>query len=484
LLFWRVRGNCHEAGGGLRMTGCVFKRKRNRSVSWCYVFFGGWDADGKRIQISKAGYPTKDAASKAVRLAIEEYEAKTGRITREPGARGRRVWSYWLDGACKSGFDSAAEAEGALREAIARRDVEKRKQAQDAADRPGPPFAQFFEHWLKEHASRRCAPKTMERYGELGAYLIRELGETRLNDLTTAQIQNAIHHLHDHGGRRTESEPDGRPLAPKTVRHMGTLLYTVLSDADRLGVLNIPHPMANRRVLLPKLAKRRPAVLDEAKLGTLFDRARNTRLYTFVILAAATGCRRGELLALQWSDLDFQTGLLDISKSLEQTRAGLRVKSTKSEEPRRVAVPEWALEVLKQHRAEQEKDRAMFGRDYANNDLIFCQPDGEYYSPDRAGARVAELMRKAGLQGVSLHSLRHSHASILLSKGVPISVVSERLGHADQNITLLIYSHALPADSRAAAKIWNDSMAEVVSSGPVGVDASKKSPACLPVRAF
>jgi integrase len=176
--------------------------------------------------------------------------------------------------------------------------------------------------------------------------------------------------------------------------------------------------------------------------------------------------------------------LLDISKSLEQTRAGLRVKSTKSEEPRRVAVPEWALEVLKQHRAEQEKDRAMFGRDYANNDLIFCQPDGEYYSPDRAGARVAELMRKAGLQGVSLHSLRHSHASILLSKGVPISVVSERLGHADQNITLLIYSHALPADSRAAAKIWNDSMAEVVSSGPVGVDASKKSPACLPVRAF
>lgn len=66
-----------------------------------------------------------------------------------------------------------------------------------------------------------------------------------LNDLTTAQIQTAIHHLQDHGGRRTESEPEGRPLAAKTVRHMGTLLYTVLSDADRLGVLKIPHPMAN-----------------------------------------------------------------------------------------------------------------------------------------------------------------------------------------------------------------------------------------------
>jgi integrase len=461
------------------MTGCVFKRKRERSVSWCYVFFGGWDSDGKRIQISKAGYPTKDAASKAVRLAIEEYEAKMGRITREPGPRGRRVWSYWLDGTCKTGFESAAEAENALREAIARRDADKRKQAQDAADRPGPPFAQFFEHWLKDHASRRCAPKTIERYGELGVYLIRELGKVRLNDLTTAQIQDAIHRLHDQGGRRTESEPEGRPLAAKTVRHMGTLLYTVLSDADRLGVLKIPHPMANRRVLLPKLAKRRPPVLDEAKLRTLFDRARNTRLYPFVILAAATGCRRGELLALQWSDLDLETGSLYISKSLEQTKAGLRVKSTKSEEPRRVAVPEWALEVLKQHRVDQEGDRAMFGRDYTDSNVIFCQPDGRYYSPDRVGARVAELMKKVGLQGVSLHSLRHSHASILLSKGVPISVVSERLGHADQNITLSIYSHALPADSQAAAKIWNDSMAEVVSSAPVGVEPPRKSPACL-----
>jgi integrase len=90
----------------------------------------------------------------------------------------------------------------------------------------------------------------------------------------------------------------------------------------------------------------------------------------------------------------------------------------------------------------------MFGSDYANNNLIFCQPGGQYYSPDRMGARVAELMRKVGLQGAGLHSLRHSHASILLSKGVPAAVVAERLGHADQNIPLSIYSHAFPADSR------------------------------------
>jgi integrase len=221
--------------------------------------------------------------------------------------------------------------------------------------------------------------------------------------------------------------------------------------------------MANRRVLRPKLTKRKPAVLDASKLQALFDRAHNTRLYPLLVLAAATGCRRGELLALQWSDMDEGTSEISVSKSLEQTKAGLRIKSTKSEKPRHFSVPEWALEVLRAHRQEQQHDRQMFGADYDDRNLIFCQPSGGYYSPDRLGARVVELMRKVGLEGVSLHSLRHSHATILLSNGVPVAVVSERLGHADQNITLSIYSHALPADTRAAAKIWNDSMADVIA---------------------
>jgi integrase len=349
--------------------------------------------------------------------------------------QGRRVWTYYFDGLSESGFETKAEAEVALHNAIQRRGADKLKQPENAA----------------QAAVEAAGP------------LIRELGDVRLNEMTTARIQNAVHHLKDTVADARKRSPMGE-LAPKTVRHLGTLLYTVLSDADRLGVLTIPHPMANRRVLLPKLAKRKPAVLDEAKLQTLFERGRNTRLYPFLVLAAARGCRRGELLALQWTDIDFDTGLLTVSKSLEQTKAGLRVKSTKSEDPRQLGVPEWALEVLEQHRAEQQQDQALFGADYMHNNLIFCQPGGQYYSPDRLGARVVELMRSVGLYGVSLHSLRHSHASILLSKGVPTAVVSQRLGHADQNITLSIYSHALPADARAAAKIWNDSMAEVIAS--------------------
>ena len=445
------------------MTGSIFKRKLKSGVCWGYLFFGGWDENGKRIQIFKSGFPTKDAASKAVRTAIDDYEAASGKVRRDIGSQGRRTWSYSLGETTREGFETKEEAEHALQQAIQGRDTDSKRQAEDAEKSIGPPIAEYLSYWLKEHAGRRCAPKTLERYRDISGYLNRHIGQTRLNELTTAQIQETIHRLIDQGGMRTRAHPNGRPLAPKTVRHIGSMLYTALTDAERLGMLK-KHPMEKRRVLLPKLVRRKPPVLDEEKLRLLFEKARPTRLYPFIVLAAATGCRRGELLALTWLDLDFKTGILKVSKSLEQTKAaGLRVKSTKSEEPREVGIPEWALEVLKEHRTDQDWDRSMFGANYADHNLIFCQPSGQYYSPDREGARVVELMRSVGLQGVSLHSLRHSHASILLSKGVPAAVVAERLGHADQNITLSIYSHALPADSRAAAKVWNNAMADTVA---------------------
>ena len=328
-----------------------------------------------------------------------------------------------------------------------------------------PTFAEYVGYWLDKHASRTLAPKTLERYREFAAYLVRHLGKTPLNELTTAQIQRMVHDLEDHGGMVTEAHPNGRPLAPKTVRHLATMLYTSLAEADRLGILKIQHPMRNKRVKLPKLPKREPAVVDKEKLKLLFDRARTTRLYPFIVLATATGCRRGELLALQWPDLNMTTGELNVSKSLEQTKAGLRVKSTKSEKPRHFVVPESVLPVLADHLAEQDEDKRLFGADYQDHNLIFCQPNGAYYSPDRLGARVKELMGKVGLEGVSLHSLRHTNATELLRNGVPLAEVSRRLGHADQNITLAIYSHAVPADSRAAAKIWDDALGDVIEVG-------------------
>ena len=202
--------------------------------------------------------------------------------------------------------------------------MERRAAAEQAPAEVDPTFAEYIRYWLVEHASRRVAPKTLQTYQDFSEYLIRHLGETQLNNLTTAQIQRVIHRLSDSGGMVTKDHPDGRPLAPKTVRHIGMLLYTCLAEADRLGVLKIPHPMRNRRVKLPKLPKRKPAVIGRDKLKALLERARTTRLYPFIVMASATGCRRGELLALEWSDLNEDTGELNISKSLEQTAERVR----------------------------------------------------------------------------------------------------------------------------------------------------------------
>jgi hypothetical protein len=100
------------------MTGCIFKRKFKSCIRWGYLFFGGWDENGKRIQIFKSGFPTKDGAAKAVRIAIENHEAANGRVMRDVGSQGRRTWGYSLGDTTRDEFETKAEAERALQQAF------------------------------------------------------------------------------------------------------------------------------------------------------------------------------------------------------------------------------------------------------------------------------------------------------------------------------------------------------------------------------
>jgi integrase len=389
-----------------------------------------------------------------------------GTITKYRKKDGRVSWGYYYkaDGAqfTKSGFTTKDEAANALQDAIGGKAMPTADPSPEGPKGDTRTLSEYLAYWLDTHAALRCVPKTMERYRDLSAYLVRQLGTTRLRDLKTADIQDAVNRLKMRGGAITKAHPEGRPLSAKTTRSIATLLYTCLGDAARLE--HIPmNPMGDKRIKLPKRPKANPAVLDASMLGAVFQAAEGTRLYPFVVTAGCSGCRRGELLALTWADINFEKGVLLISKSLEQTRAGLRVKSTKSGESRQIGLDDFALEVLAEHREDQIQDRLNFRADYQDHGLVFCQPNGAYYSPDRVGARVKEVLQKAGFSGFSLHSLRHSHASVLLGEGVPIAVVSERLGHADQNITLGVYSHALPADHKAASKAWRNALAGVIS---------------------
>jgi integrase len=397
------------------MNGTITRyRKKDGRVSWGYYF----KADRK--QYTKAGFDTKDAASTALRSAI--------------------------GGKVEAPINTSATSD----------ESETRADTRTLTD--------YLRYWLDEHATLRCQETTMDDYRKLEKYLIQHLGHIRICDLKAAPIQEMVNRLQLHGGAKTKVYPNGRPLSAKRTHAAASLLYTCLSDAVRLEHIAI-HPMANRKVKLPKRVKREPPVLDEAMLGQLYAAARGVRAYPYIITAASSGARRGELCALTWEDVDFAKSRLSVSKSLAQTRAkGLWVKSTKGGRPRYFPLDEFALEVLAAHREEQERDKAKFGPNYRHDlNLVFCQPNGYYWSPNNIGLRVSELLKKAGLDGFSLHSLRHSHATIQLSKGTPLEVVSKRLGHANSNITLAVYSHALPADVRAAAQSWQNALADVIA---------------------
>jgi integrase len=396
-------------------------KRLNRAgrARWAYVFDIGKDGAGKRRQITKSGFITQKAAQDALGIAMAEHR---GRPTAEE-------------------------------------------------EKPMPTFAPFTERWFQEGNPREWSPKTLERSKELAQYAIRLFGDAPLDQLTKEQLRLDMNRLLDCGGRITKQCPLGRPLAPKTVRHVAFLVQACLEQAVDWEYI-AKNPM--RKVKKPRVPRRRPKVVDRSGFDALLQAAAGMSIYPVIVLAMSTGMRRGEMLALEWTDLDWDRGILEVCKSLEETKAGLRIKSTKSGEPRRFAIPAKVLEVLREHKQEQEQHRGIFGPDYSSRNLIFARPDGDYYSPDKVGTRIRAAMRRAGLAGVSLHSLRHSHASELLSKGAPITAVSERLGHASPNITLSIYSHALPSDNEAAAKLWNDAMADVLEGGKERVLARKR----------
>lgn len=381
------------------MNGCIFKRTLpSGRVTWGYSIDAGKDENQKRKQIFKSGFKRKGDADDALRQKVNEKD--TGELVK-----------------------------------------------------PDPTtFAAFLQEWFREHAGRNCTPKTVERYRELAAYVLPHIGGTKLQDLSALTLERVFNRLKDAGGRhRRTKEP--RPLSAKTVRHIAGMVHVALETAIRWKLLKA-NPVDG--VQLPKVQKREATALEVAQISEFLDAARAHGVYEFVMIAASTGCRRGELLALTWPDIDFVGRIMRLSKSLEQTKAGLRLKCTKGEKPREISLPKSSVEVLRLHLARQVENRRLFGPDYREDlNLVFAEPDGDYLKPDSMTSKVCLLASKAGLNGASLHTLRHSHGSQLLSAGVPLPAVSKRLGHSSVYVTATVYSHALSMDEVAAADVWD-----------------------------
>jgi integrase len=334
-------------------------------------------------------------------------------------------------------------------------------------------FSEVFDRWIEEHCQEHCEATTTEGYMAKGAYAKMCFGAVPLGELTPLQIESALNRLRKSGGK------NGRPLAPKTVREIAAVVNACCNTAIRWGILDL-NPM--RRVTLPRMPAKEAKVLDSAQLEAVYSTDCEW-LRPLLRLDASTGCRRGELLALTWADVDLGTGRLTVHRSLAQTPLkGVFLKSTKGRKGRQFTLPTSAIKALRAHRESQQKIREMFGPDYRNDlNLIFASPDGNFLKPDSVSAKVSLAFRKMGLpKGVSLHTLRHTHGSHLLSSGVPLPAVSKRLGHANSHVTATIYSHALDKDDQVAADAWDSIESRLSGSSAV---ASERNSAPLDTKA-
>jgi integrase len=295
----------------------------------------------------------------------------------------------------------------------------------------------FLDTWERDWAATNVSPKTSERYSELLRTHVRPaLGGKPMQAIRAEDLNKLYTDLHD-------------KIAPRTVKHVHRLLHRVFGHAAKWGAIK-------RNVVSLVDAPKAPVIeapaLQLAEIPKMFEAIRGRNLFQIAVVALGTGMRRGELCALRWQDVDLDGAKLQVERSLEQTKAGLRFKSPKSARGRRsISLSPAVVSELRTHWKAQQEQRLSLGLGGASPDgLVFANWDGSPRLPNGLTKEFADAMQRAGLSHVTLHTLRHTHASQLIASGMDILTVSRRLGHSSPAITLTVYGHLLSPEDRAA----------------------------------
>jgi integrase len=297
---------------------------------------------------------------------------------------------------------------------------------------------QFLQSWL-ERTQHTLKPSTAMRYAQdIRVHLAPTLGHVMLTKLTAQQVQ----------GVYARKLSDG--LAVSTVRNFHAVLRTALDDAVRLGL--VQRSVATMTTP-PSIRRGEMATLDEAQVRKLLAVVAGDRLEALLVMALATGMRRGELMTLKWADIDLDNASLQVRRTIQRTPRGWIAGEPKSRySRRRIAIPQTLAAALRRHRIRQSEERLKLGEAWLDEDLVFTTPIGS-----RLPRSVFEhswfhpLLQKAALPRMRFHDLRHTAATLLLARGINPKVVSEMLGHSSIAITLSLYGHVTPHMQQQAA---------------------------------
>lgn len=276
--------------------------------------------------------------------------------------------------------------------------------------------------WL-EAAAPSLKPATLDHYQQVcERYLLPAIGRLRLSRLSPDVVQRLVTPYQQQGKRRTAAK-----------------VYRTLHRACEVAVLwGWLGSNPCDRILRPKHQPERKEVWSEADVRRFLDGARGHPLYALYLLLITSGVRLGECLALRWSDLDFSTGVLTVARSVQRLKGEVVFSTPKTKAAvRSVHLPPMVLAEL----------HPPLNPD---SSLMFTNARGGVLHPSVVQHQLTRLCAELSLPKVTPHGLRHLHASLLLSGGVPLSEVSRRLGHASPAVTMGIYAHCLHSDERAA----------------------------------
>ena len=311
----------------------------------------------------------------------------------------------------------------------------------------------WVKTWYEVYAEPRIRPNTKAYYTNyIENHIIPRIGSVPLNKLTTIQIQRFYNNLQKTGRVQRKNFPELRDksLSPRVVRGVHTLLHNCLEQAvaERLILAN---PAQGCK--LPQLEKREMKILPQEKIGMYLAEAERRGLLAAFYLELTTGLRRGELLALQWTDLDVENRTLSITKQVNRINGELVVSPPKTRNSiRTLALPQQAVDLLV---SEHKK--------HPTNPYLFPSPKtGTMYDPDAFRRTHDKILKAIGAEHIRFHDLRHTFATLALQNGVDIKTVSGMLGHFSAGFTLDTYAHVTTSAKREAAKTMGNILSGAV----------------------
>lgn len=316
-------------------------------------------------------------------------------------------------------------------------------------------IGQWMAHWRAttlEASNRSLATK--ELYANLSrTHLeIQPFASTPLDRLKPSGIEQLVLALRakEKTVKRGGKAVTVRALSDSTIRTIYTVLRAGLDGARRDGLIARNPAEAVERPGVQR-TEARHLTADESK--AVLEKAKESRYYLAILMAAKTGMRRGEVLALQWDNVDLEKGFVRVTLTLNRVRGSLVFSEPKTERSRRVVpLTDALVEALKDHRDAQRQERGHAGDQWVDcgRDLVFRTEAGSPVDPRNVLRVVEKAARDAGLSGVGVHTFRHSAVTMMLEEGVHIKAASDIVGHSSTAITADMYGHATDEAARSA----------------------------------